>query len=366
MVGRSVRRATDDAAHDDADRRAGMTTSDEDRKKAATEAARWLVSLEEDPDDASLRARFDAWLATSPVNAVAWRHTAEIYDLMEKVPPAHAEHWRRRAGARDRIASLQGRDMPALRQARPAGPPRRRRLIVAAVMAMAACLAVVLLPSVLLWLEADHVTSTAEQRSLALQDGSTIRLAPDSAVAIDYTADRRLVRLIRGEAFFDVAAMPSRPFRVVARNLTVTVLGTHFDVRLGEDEAVVAVRQGRVNVGPASTPARRAATERLDAGNWMRIDRSGAVRRGTVPPNEVGAWLDGQIVARDRRLSDVVDDLRRYYAGMIVLADRQFGEQAVSGVYNVADPVAAMRAVVGAHGGVVHQVSPWIIVVSGS
>lgn len=341
-----------------------MTTSDEDGTKAATEAARWLVILEEDPDDLSLRARFDAWLAASPVNAAAWRNTAEIYDLMEKVPPAHAEHWRRSAGAQVRVAGLRGGDMPAPRHARPTGPPRRRLLIAAAAIATAACLAVVLLPSVLVRLEADHVTSTAERRSLALQDGSTIRLAPDSALAIDFTADRRLVRLVRGEAFFNVAAIPSRPFRVVARDLTATVLGTDFNVRLGDDGAVVAVRQGRVNVDPAAVA--RAATERLDAGNWVRIDRSGAVRRGAVPPNEVGAWLDGQIVARDRRLSDVVGDLRRYYAGMIVLADREFGEQAVSGVYNVADPVAAMRAVVGAHGGVVRRILPWIVVISGS
>ena len=143
-----------------------------------------------------------------------------------------------------------------------------------------------------------------------------------------------------------------------------TVLGTAFDVRLGEDAATVAVRHGQVRVD--NTVVQPPVSARLAAGDWLRVDRDGQVRSGQTPPDEVGAWLQGQIVARDRPLEDVVADLRRYYAGLIVLTDSAFGKQQITGVYNVADPVAALSAMAGAHGGAVHQISPWLLVVTGS
>jgi transmembrane sensor len=75
----------------------------------------------------------------------------------------------------------------------------------------------------------------------------------------------------------------------------------------------------------------------------------------------VAPWLHGQIVARDRPMADVVDELRRYYGGAIVVADGTLHGRRVTGVYNLADPVAALRAIMGAHGGSVRQVSPWLL-----
>jgi transmembrane sensor len=106
-------------------------------------------------------------------------------------------------------------------------------------------------------------------------------------------------------------------------------------------------------------------SERLAEGDWMRVGWNGDVRRGQAPPDEVGSWLRGQIVARDRPLADVIDDLRRYCACLILLTDGALGELRVSGVYNVSDPIAALAAMAGAHGGSVRQLSPWVLVVTG-
>ena len=74
--------------------------------------------------------------------------------------------------------------------------------------------------------------------------------------------------------------------------------------------------------------------------------------------------MQGQIVARDRPLADVVNDLRRYHVGAIFLTDSDFGAQRVSGVYNLGKPVAALQAIAAAHGGVARAISPWVLVVS--
>jgi len=345
-----------------------MTTSSEDRKRAAREAARWLVALEEEPDDGAIRAAFEAWLNASPVNAAAWANTSDIYDLMAKTPPAHQDHWAPYVAERKRAAAATPVDAelpPVATVCAGTGrkPVPRRVVFSVAAAAMAACLALVMVPSVLLRIEADYLTSTAELQTLNLPDGTTVRLGPDSALAVNFDERERRVRLVKGEAFFEVTPDREHPFRVATREVTTTVLGTAFDVRLSEDGAAVAVRHGQVSVDyPAAHPP---VSERLEAGDWMRVGWTGDVRRGETPPDEVGAWMQGQLVVRDRPLESVVDDLRRYYAGMIVLTDGAFGEQRVSGVYNVADPVAALSAMAGAHGGAVHRISPWVLVVTG-
>src|SRR3546814_16085472 len=71
-----------------------------------------------------------------------------------------------------------------------------------------------------------------ERRTVRLADGTAITLNTDSAVRVGYVADRRLVRLLRGQALFEVAKDPHRPFVVQAGAKQITALGTIFEVRL--------------------------------------------------------------------------------------------------------------------------------------
>jgi transmembrane sensor len=81
----------------------------------------------------------------------------------------------------------------------------------------------------------------------------------DGTVATGLSADSRLtpvevrpeavgVRLESGAARFSVAPNPERTFRVMARDVTVTVLGTVFSVALDKADVRVTVERGRVHV----------------------------------------------------------------------------------------------------------------------
>lgn len=322
--------------------------------RASTEAARWLVALEDDPENASLRARFEDWRQDGPENAKAWADTSDIYDTMARTTPVHAGQWapyvfRRRA---DRKGGLP-----------PQRAPTRRGVAFGAVAALAAGLALVFVPDVLLRIEADYVTATAQARILTLQDGSIVRLGPGSAVDIAFTETERRVRLLKGEAFFEVTANPDRAFRVSARDVETTVLSTAFNVRLGADVASIGVRRGKVRVDYGSVVP--PVSERLGAGEWVRVAWNGRIERRAGPPDQIAPWLQGRIVARDDSLNAMVDALRRYYPGVIVMADAALGKKRVTGVYNLADPAAALRAIAGAHGASVRRISPWILLVSG-
>src|SRR5690606_12155282 len=94
----------------------------------------------------------------------------------------------------------------------------------------------------------EFATAKGERRTVRLADGSTITLNTDSAIRVGYVADRRLVRLLRGQALFEVARDPHRPFVVQAGAKQVTALGTIFEVRLAAERMKVMVVEGKVVV----------------------------------------------------------------------------------------------------------------------
>jgi len=319
-----------------------MAESGKEEDDATEAAAQWLIALEENPDDADLRARFEAWRAASPANASAWANTADVYELIGA--PAYAAHREQREAAK--VVPL---------------PRRRRTSWALAGAALAACMAWLFVPGLLVELRADHVTATAELREITLDDGSIVQLAPGSAIEVRYGRDRE-VALLKGEALFTVTPDQARPFRVTAGGVETTVLGTVFDVRRFAEDVAVSVTEGMVNV--ALVNGVPPVSERLRPGDTVRVGADRTVARDVVSPSEVAAWRRGQIVARSLAVSDVVEELRRSFAGAIVLVDGSLGAKRVTGVYNLNEPEAALRAAAGVHGGTVRRVSPWLLVVS--
>jgi transmembrane sensor len=280
-------------------------------------ASAWLIALREAPDNAALHAAHAAWLAQSAAHRQDWHEIVETYRVMGLVTPPH--------------------------RARRSTP---RRILAGA---LAAGMALALLPTALLHLRADATTATGEQRLIVLGDGSRVRLAPESAIAI---ADRH-VHLLQGEAFFEVVHDERHPFRVTAGGTEVTDIGTAFDLALRAGGTEIAVREGLVAVDHA----------RLGAGATLRIGPDGAARRDRQPPTLIGAWQQGQIIARDQSVADVVDAIRPYYHGLVVLRGDGLAHRPLTGVYRTADPVSALRAVAEGLGARFQRVTPWIVVI---
>jgi len=88
-----------------------------------------------------------------------------------------------------------------------------------------------------------------EQRTL--EDGSVIEINRGAELAVAYSSFERRVSLTKGEANFDVAKDPQRPFIVNVAGVDVRAVGTIFSIRLSEEEVDVIVTEGTVNVKPA-------------------------------------------------------------------------------------------------------------------
>jgi len=328
---------------------------DQDRARADREATDWLILLQDDPDDHDMRERFAQWFDASAVNAAAWAETQHVAAVLNATPPAHAEYWADLPGAR---ASANVTSTIVARSRRRLG----KRIMVGAMAAAAACLAVITAPDILLRLQADHATGTAELRTVALEDGSKVSLGAVSAIDVAYAGGERRVRLLRGEAYFEVHRDPAHPFRVSSGDVETTVLGTGFEVRLRDEGADVAVRHGLVRVDyRKGTPP---VAERLAAGERISVRWTGGSERGVIRPDRVAAWTDGKLIVNDRPVREVIDALRPWYSGVILTAGSGLDKERVTGVYDLGDPAGALAALGQAHNARVRQISPWIMVIS--
>lgn len=340
------------------------------RERAEEEAAAWLVRLSEAPDDAGLRARFEAWYADSALHEEIWARTTRAYDFVGKAPPQHAEHWASYATTRDTARPLPPGRPPAasalqtaVRQTRrPVGLSARRLGLGAAAAALAACLLLTVLPDALLHMRADLVTATGEVRATVLEDGSRVHLAPESAIELQFADGERRVRLIQGEAFFEVDADASSPFRVAAGDSVTTVLGTAFEVRRLNDAEAIAVQHGRVQV-EAGGELPPLATELRD-GEWLHVGIAGEPSRGRLALGEIAAWRHGELIARDRPMAEIVDTLRRYHSGAIMLQNDTFAARRVSGIYDLHSPAKTLGELAASHGARLRAVSPWLLIVT--
>jgi transmembrane sensor len=304
------------------------------RSRLFDEAGAWLVRVRENPHSAEVRAAFDAWRDAAPEHDQAWSELCRVWSLAGKAEA----HYRPLVPTRPTYL-------------RPPVLTARRfatGLAFACALAGAAWLGT---PSLVTRLTADYVTATAEIKTISLDDGSTVELAPDSALDVQFQDDTRQVTLLRGEAFFDITKDPNRSFRVLAGGAQVEVLGTAFDVEITDTATQVSVARGSVTARADNTPTQPADSP-LKPGDAVSIDRqSGDTVKTTVSTDDVGAWRQGRLVVRNASVASVIDVIRRYDSAWITLADTTLGEKKVTGIYDLRAPALALGALVDPFGG---------------
>ena len=176
-----------------------------------------------------------------------------------------------------------------------------------------------------------YETEVAEIRDVTLPDGSIVTLGAASGLEVQFTSNERRIVLSEGEAFFDVAKDPGRPFIVVADTTLVRVLGTKFDICLGGTAVDVAVLEGRVEIiqpeDDSSVIRDRDIKHVLTAGQKVA-----AVQHGRVQPVEaikaenVAAWRRGELIWIDTPVRHIIADLNRYSTSRVVLAKSDIGD----------------------------------------
>ncbi|VFR47532.1 Iron siderophore sensor protein [plant metagenome] len=195
-------------------------------------------------------------------------------------------------------------------------------------------------------------TAVGQQHTAVLADGSVVQLNTNTILDTDFSRAQRVVRIRKGEASFQVAHDPQRPFQVQAGRIVVRAVGTQFNVRVRDTRDVeVIVTEGKVDVTSASAVSRAApatagrpvlpaAATRLQAGQRYEAARRAVPVTQTIAPAELTkalAWREGVVVFDGEPLVQAVAEINRYSDTRLVVADAGLDGLRVGGRFRAGD-----------------------------
>ena len=300
-----------------------LTTIRESSADIDAAAAAWAARVDRGPLSDEDQAAIEAWAAQDPRRAGAYAKALAV--------SAHL----------DRAAGL-GADFAP--ESHPAAKAADRRRLLATGGMLAAASVVGAVGYGALSLKGRVTTAKGDIRRAPLADGSAVTLNTDTTIRAAFDGTMRRIDLLRGEALFDVAKDPTRPFVVVAGDVRVRAVGTSFTVRTHADGQVgVIVREGVVEVwrGAEGKPVR------LSAEHAVQVASAGVLAPATVGSAAVDramAWRQGQIDLDGLTLGQAADEFARYSDRRIVIDDPTVARLKMTGLFSASDPDGFAKA----------------------
>lgn len=154
----------------------------------------------------------------------------------------------------------------------------------------------------------------SDQSKVWLNAGSSIRYP------VVFKDDERELE-ITGEAYFEVAKLQGKRFVVSKGNMSVTVLGTRFNVNTyeNEDDIKVTLLEGSVKV------QHEQLVKIIKPGQQAVVDGSIINVVNDVDLQQVMAWKDGKFVFNNTNIQQIMHQMERWYD----LSPTQFDNEAV-------------------------------------
>lgn len=344
----------------------------EEREVIAREARQWLIRLDSDtPLNAEDAQALHLWKARSPAHQQELKRLSEFWGdanvLTELSIPLQSKAHFHGLGPGQ-----------ALREwwAGGGGAWRAGALGILSVLVLVFSFKSSLFPPALDARNAIYATAIGEQRKEVLVDGSVLQINTDSQVQVDYQAGVRKIRLLRGEAHFEVAHNQAWPFEVYAAKGRVKALGTAFSVRVNGDSLLdVIVTDGRVELAasvyaerpapalpgqsqadhPPALPSMQTeepapslqAVGKLSKGQGVSystdredLNQQSRWENRLLAQAEIErqlAWREGYLVFNGESLQTVVNELNRYMPTTIEIADPALRAMAVGGRFKVGE-----------------------------
>lgn len=321
------------------------------------QAAAWIARCDARGDDQD--PELAAWLVADPRHRVAYLRLAHAWERTQRLarlrpgdagidpdllapprPPNLSVRFSRRASsaAPDPAPAARHRGASASR-------PRRARSAAAALASLGLAAAVLLVlwnltpPSSI----QSYRTGPGGLSRVVLRDGSAVTMNADTQLRVNFTAARRAVTLLRGEAHFSVTHDPQRPFEVYARDRVVVAVGTAFDVRLAPGhDVVVTVTEGRVALlkegdshpRPGSIPLHT-----ISAGQDALLTTKDVIiqRVDTAQMFHRLAWEHRELSFDGQTLSQAVAEFDRYTNRRIVIDDPSIASLEIGGSFRALD-----------------------------
>ncbi|NHN37344.1 DUF4880 domain-containing protein [Pseudomaricurvus alcaniphilus] len=221
-----------------------------------------------------------------------------------------------------------------------------------------------------------YTTGLGEQRTLMLDDGSTVIMNTSTELLVQLDNNLRRVELRRGEALFEVESQVSRPFVVEmdvgSGRATVVVTGTKFNVHKQPQQASVSLLEGNVMLAPRSyqrsivlPPEAEVSADggsegltAMQAGVNLRAgqrallvsrEQAGSAAQGNsgglgievtdnLPVKQMLAWTEGKLVFDQQTLAAITEEFNRYNSRKLKVDSPTLAAIELSGVFDSKDP----------------------------
>jgi transmembrane sensor len=314
------------------------TVVDEETVRRYRQASEWLVCLRsESPGEAEIE-RWLAWCEEDARNLAAfeeidrdWNDLGGLRAAPELIQADQASGSRMRVAVRKSGAAFT-RSAPWLS-------------------AIAATIAVIAVTAYAFWSrtwEAPRLVTSVNWKPAVLPDGSSLVLSAKASAEVDFTGFDRDLRLRpEGEAYIRVHHDKTRPFIVQAGTVTVTAVGTAFDVRRERDHVAVTVEEGTIRVlAPGSEGElqwQASAGYQID---YSEHDKTAVV--ASIDPQRVLQWRSGRLSYDRTPLATVIADINRYSKIRLAISDPSLEHLEFSGtvfVASIGDWLSALEAV---------------------
>lgn len=289
-----------------------------DRNAIEAEAARLLARLNSDPspDD---EAAICAWIEADPRHAVAFARAEAAWDASERLKSAAADI-----------------TLPPMQHIISEADQRRlsRNIMVAAGVAIllfvfAAIVTVRTFSGV-----ERYETGVGQMRDIALEDGSILHLNSDSEVEARFTSNGRKVRLMKGEASFEISHDPERPFDVEARAAVIRAVGTAFNVRMRPSLVELTVTHGQVSVHCGDSPLQQVVA---GSGAVIQPRSISLTRLGSKIVEQRTAWRDQMVELDGETVEQAADEFNRYRKTPILIGDTRVSALRIGGRFRTTD-----------------------------
>jgi len=325
-----------------------------DKARIKDEAANWLVILDRSDLCENDKKRLKAWLAADALHretlwelALVWGEMdamavlADMFPLTKKTESKKALPWWKRQ-------------------------PMGVGLAFAASLCVVVALVFAVLPNPsrdVAPVELVYQTERGDQSQVTLGDSSKVVMNTDTEIRVRFTESERAIYLLQGEAYFDVAKNPERPFVVYAGTGQVRAVGTAFSVYLNDiknNNVNVVVSEGVIEVKAGKKTQTTDSMELAKDQQGIAVKAGGVVSYreaiesvAYVPEQDIQkklAWKTGKWVFEGESLADVVDEISRYTDKTLEIVDPEIAALRVGGYFNAGDIdplLAALQASLG-------------------
>jgi ferric-dicitrate binding protein FerR (iron transport regulator) len=231
-------------------------------------------------------------------------------------------------------------------------------------------------------------TKKGSKSQVTLPDGTRVWLNADSRLAYvgDFQGAIREISLT-GEAFFDVAKDPKRPFVIHANSIDIKVLGTVFNLRsyAGESTTETALLHGKIEVTLHNQPDNKIIlkpNEKLIVSNAITNDNSknaeaakedelietpmltlSKIRYASKDSLPTEAfWVQNKLAFDNETFEKVASKIERWYNVEIVIRNEQVKERHYTGYFEgntLEDVMEALHI----SGGINYKIRPGKVIV---